>query len=186
MSHQIAATKEKSVPGTLATPLLQRMILEEAANMAQAGAVIHANPIQRCVSDLVTSSDEGISCIYEITPESVKVVDGNGPTLCCATHFNDAELVLLQRHETTVSEGRLSLMNALAAKTRAVPEDVIAMLRNYDNGLAHLKSGSSPTNEGTYQSMVFDVTGRRIFVSDGAQLPVSLTGKYREIILADG
>ena len=155
--------------------------------MAQAGAVIHANPIQRCVSDLVTSSDEGISCIYEITPESVKVVDGNGSTLCCcATHFNDAELVLLQRHETTVSEGRLSLMNALAAKTRAVPEEVIAMLRNYDNGLAHLKSGHSPTNEGTYQSMVFDVTGRRIFVSDGAQLPVSLTGKYREIILADG
>jgi predicted choloylglycine hydrolase len=186
MSHQIAATKEKNRPGTLATPLLQRMILEEAADMAQAGAVIHANPIQRCVSDLVTSSDEGISCIYEITPESVKVFRGDGPALCCATHFKDADLVGLHRHKTTVSEGRLSLMNSLAAKTRAVPGDLIAMLRNYDNGLAHQASGSSPTNEGTYQSMVFDVTGRRLFVSDGARLPVSLTGKYREIVLADG
>jgi hypothetical protein len=186
MSHQIAATRENSVPGTLATPLLQRMILEESANMAQAGAVIHANPIQRCVSDLVTSSDEGTSCVYEITPEAVKVTQANGPVLCCATHFKDAQLVGLHRHKTTVSEGRLSLMNALAAKIRPVPEDLIAMLRNYDNGLEHLTSGSSPTNEGTYQSIVFDVTGRRLFVSDGTRLPVSLTGKYREIVLADG
>jgi hypothetical protein len=186
MSHQIAATREKSVPGTLATPLLQRMILEESETMAGADAVIHANPIQRCVSDLITSSDEGISRVYEITPESVKVVEADGPALCCATHFKDAELAGLHRNKTTVSEGRLSLMNGLAAKTRAVPEELIAMLRNYDNGLAHMTSGSSPTNEGTYQSIVFDVTGRRLFVSDGAQLPVSLTGKYREIVLADG
>ena len=149
--------------------------------MAHAGAVIHANPVQRCVSDLVTSSAEGLSRVYEITPESVKVLDANSAYLCCATHFTDTELALLQRHETTTSESRLSLMNTLAAKTRAVPEEVIAMLKNYDNGLAHLKSGHSPTNEGTYQSMVFDVTGRRIFVSDGTELPVSLSGKYREI-----
>ena len=183
MSHQIAATREKSVPGTLATPLLQRMILEEATDLAHAGSVIHANPVQRCVSDLVTSSAEGLSRVYEITPESVKVFDANRSYLCCATHFTDTELALLQRHETTTSEGRLSLMNALAAGTRAIPEEVIAMLKNYDNGLAHLRSGHSPTNEGTYQSMVFDVTGRRIFVSDGTQLPVSLSGKYREILI---
>ncbi|HWY63484.1 MAG TPA: C45 family peptidase [Rhizomicrobium sp.] len=185
MSHQIAATREKSVPGTLATPLLQRMILEEATDMAHAEAVIQANPVQRCVSDLVTSRDEGLSCIYEITPEAVKRIPASGPSQCCATHFKDLELARLQRHKTTVSEGRLSLMTALAAKTRAIPAEVIAMLRNYDNGLAHLKSGSSPTNEGTYQSMVFDVTGGRVFVSDGTQLPVSLTGKYREIVLDD-
>jgi predicted choloylglycine hydrolase len=185
MSHQIAATREKSVPGTLATPLLQRMILEEATDMAHAEAVIQANPVQRCVSNLVTSRDEGLSCIYEITPEAVKRIAASGPSLCCATHFKDLELARLQRHETTVSEGRLSLMNALAAKTRAIPGEVIAMLRNYDNGLAHQKSGSSPSNEGTYQSMVFDVTGGRIFVSDGTRLPVSLTGKYREFVLDD-
>jgi hypothetical protein len=185
MSHQIAATREKSVPGTLATPLLQRMILEEATDMAHAGAVIHANPVQRCVSDLVTSSQEGLSCIYEITPEAVKLIPASGPSLCCATHFKDLELAQLQRHETTVSQGRLSLMNTLAAKTRAIPAEVIAMLRNYDNGLSHLTSGHSPTNEGTYQSMVFDVTGGRIFVSDGTQLPVSLSGNYREILLDD-
>src|SRR5581483_8282830 len=80
MSHQIAATRERSVPGALATTLLQRMILEEAGIMAEADSVIRANPIQRCISDLVTSSAEGISRIYEITPESVKVIDASGPS----------------------------------------------------------------------------------------------------------
>jgi predicted choloylglycine hydrolase len=183
MSHQIAATKEKSVPGTLATPLLQRMILEEASNMEGADTIIRGNPVQRCISNLLTSSEEGISRVYEITPESIKVIDTEGPFLCCATHFQDLELTNLQRYKTTVSEARLALMNALAMATRAVPDQVIAMLKNYDNGLEHMKSGSSPTNEGTYQSMVFDVTRQRIFISDGTELPVSLTGKYREILL---
>lgn len=185
MSHQIAATKEKSVPGTLATPLLQRMILEEATDMAHAKSVIYANPVQRCISDLVTSSAECQSCVFEITPELVKEIPANGNTLCCATHFEDLELSSLKRYETTVSQQRLSLMNTLVAGLRAIPECLIEMLRNYDNGLSHRQSGSSPTNEGTYQSMVFDITGRRVFVSDGTELPVSLTGNYREIVLHD-
>lgn len=185
MSHQIGATKEKSVPGNLATTLLQRMILEEATDMASAEAIIHANPIQRCISDLVTSQAEGTSCVYEITPESIKTTRATGRFLCCATHFKDTELSLLQRHKTNISERRLALMNQLAAETQARPDEVIAILRNYDNGLTHQKSGFSPTNEGTYQSIVFDVSGNRVFVSDGVKLPVSLSGVYREIALDD-
>jgi predicted choloylglycine hydrolase len=185
MSHQIAATKEKSVPGNLATPLLQRMILEEAETMAEAEAVIHANPVQRCISDLVTSASEGTSAVLEITPESIKTTRAEGPFLCCATHFEDGDLARLQRDKTTISEGRLELMNKLAATTRPVPDEVIAILKNTDNGITHDKSGYSPTNEGTYQSIVFDVSGRRVLVSDGTELPVSLTGVYREILLDD-
>jgi hypothetical protein len=183
MSHQIAATKERSIPGTLATPLLQRMILEEGEDLESVDSIIRTNPVQRCISDLITSCAEGESRVYEITPDSIKVIPADGPTLCCATHFEDLELALLKRHETTVSEERLALMNALAKNTRAIPEEIVAMLKNYDNGLAHQSSGSSPTNEGTYQSIVFDVSGRRLFVSDGKSLPVSLTGRYREFAI---
>ena len=186
MSHQIAATKEKAVPGNLATPLLQRMILEQAADMAQAEQIIRANPTQRCISDLITSHTEGTSCVYEITPASIKATPANGRFLCCATHFEDKELSLLQRHETTVSQNRLALLNRLAAAARAVPGDVIAILRNCGNGLAHKTSGHSPTNEGTYQSMVFDVSGRRVLVSNGTRLPVSLSGDYQEFALDEG
>lgn len=185
MSHQIAATKEEAVPGNLATPLLQRMILEQATDMAHAESVIRANPVQRCISDLVTSDAEGTSCIYEITPASIKATRADRPFLCCATHFEDKELSLLQRHETTISQRRLALMNQLAAAAQPEPDKVIAILRNSDNGLAHKKSGCSPTNEGTYQSIVFDVSGGRIFVSNGARLPVSLTGAYEEFALDD-
>ena len=185
MSHQIGATKEESVPGNLATPLLQRMILEEATDMAHAELIIRANPVQRCISNLVTSSTEGTSCIYEITPASIKTTHTTGSYLCCATHFKDGELSLLLRDKPTISESRLALMNQLAAKTRPVPDEVIAILKNVDNGIAHRKSGYSPTNEGTYQSIVFDVSGRRVIVSNGTRLPVSLTGDYREFVLAD-
>jgi hypothetical protein len=185
MSHQIGASREQSVPGNLATPLLQRMILEEATDMSHADQVIRDNPVQRCISDLVTSSAERTSCVYEITPSSIKATPASDRFQCCATHFRDEELSRLQRHEPTVSEQRLTLMNALAMKTQAVPEQIIGILQNYDNGLAHSKSGYSPTNEGTYQSIVFDVGGRRLFVSDGTELPVSLTGTYREITLND-
>lgn len=185
MSHQIGATKEEAVPGNLATPLLQRMILEEATDMAHAESVIRANPVQRCISNLVTSSTEGTSRIYEITPASIRTTHAKGPYLCCATHFKDSELSLLQRDKATISESRLALMNQLAAKTRPIPDEVIAILKNSDNGIAHRKSGYSPTNEGTYQSIVFDVSGRRVIVSNGTRLPVSLSGDYREFVLGD-
>jgi predicted choloylglycine hydrolase len=186
MSHQIAATREESVPGNLATPLLQRMILEQATDMAQAEAVIRSNPVQRCISDLVTSDAEGTSCVYEITPASIKAIRANGRFLCCATHFKDREFSLLQRHKTTISENRLALMERLAAAARPVAQDVIAILRDCGNGLAHKTSGCSPTNEGTYQSIVFDVSGRRVLVSNGTRLPVSLTGTYEEFAVDDG
>jgi Acyl-coenzyme A:6-aminopenicillanic acid acyl-transferase len=185
MSHQIAATRERTVPGNLATTLLQRMILEEATDMASAERVIFDNPIQRCIADLVTSRAENASRIYEISPTSVKKTAASETYLCCATHFQDRELSLLQRYKTTISAGRLALMNALAAKIRAVPEEVIALLRNEDNGRAHVKSGRSPTNAGTYQSIVFDLVRRRLFVANGERLPVSLTGTYREIVIDD-
>jgi predicted choloylglycine hydrolase len=186
MSHQIAATREKPVAGNLATPLLQRMILEGAADMAQTESVIHANPVQRCISNLVTSAAEGRSCVYEITPASIRATRGSGPFLCCATHFKDSEFSLLHRRKTTISERRLELMNRLAAETRPLPDEVIAILGNCDNGVAHRTSGYSPANEGTYQSIVFDVSGGRLFVSDGTRLPVSRSGAFREIVLGDG
>jgi hypothetical protein len=185
MSHQIGATKEKSVAGNLATPLLQRMILEEAGDLAEADAVIRANPVQRCISNLVTSTADRASRVYEITPGSIRVSHSEAAFMCCATHFKDSELSLLQRRKSTISENRLALMNKLAAKTRPVAQEIFAILGNADNGLTHDKSGYSPANDGTYQSIVFDVTGHRLFVSDGTTLPVSLSGVYREIVLDD-
>jgi len=184
LSHQVAATKEEAVAGNLATTLLQRMLLEEAVDISHADSIIRTNPIQRCISNnMIVSSTDGESCIFEISPTSVKTLRGSAPYQCCVTHFRDEELSRLHRSTTTDSESRLLLMNSLAEKTKATPEDVITLLKNHDNGISHRGSGRSPTNGGTYQSLVFDIMGRRIFVADGQTLPVSLSGSYREISL---
>jgi hypothetical protein len=181
LSHQIGATKEKPVAGNLATTLLQRMLLEEAGNLAEAESITRANPVQRCISNLIVSASEGESCVFEISPTLVRSFARNGSYQCCVTHFEDAELGLLHRKAPEASKSRLKLMNSIAAKARATVSDLIALLKNCDNGISHKDSGRSPTNAGTYQSLVFDILKRRIFVADGLSLPVSLSGTYREI-----
>jgi GNAT superfamily N-acetyltransferase len=181
LSHQIAATKERAVSGNLATTLLQRVLLEESADIALAESITRSNPIQRCIGNMIVSSAEGECCIFEISPGAVKKLCRDTGYLCCVTHFQDEELAKLHRKNTMASEDRLALMNSLAKKAKATPEDVIAILKNSDNGIRFRDSGRSPTNEGTYQSMVFDIAGQRIFVADGRTLPVSHSGIYREI-----
>ncbi|HYM19284.1 MAG TPA: C45 family peptidase [Micropepsaceae bacterium] len=181
MSHQIGATKEKPVQGNLATTLLQRMLLEEAGDLAEAESITRANPVQRCISNLIVSTKERESCVFEISPTLVKIFPGTGSYQCCVTHFEDAELSPLHRKAPEASRSRLKLMNSIAAKARARVNDLIALLKNCDNGISHKDSGRSPTNAGTYQSLVFDILKRRIFVADGPSLPVSLSGTYREI-----
>lgn len=181
MSHQVAATKEDAVTGNLATTLLQRMLLEEATDMAHAESITRANPTQRCIANMVVSNSESESCIFEISPTAVKTLPMNGRHQCCATHFQDAELSSLHRKTPEASQSRLGFMNRLAEKTQATPDGVIDFLKDHANGISHRGSGRSPTNEGTYQSLVFDIARHRIFVADGTTLPVSLSGAYREI-----
>ena len=181
LSHQIGATKEEPVAGNLATTLLQRMLLEEATDIACAESITRANPIQRCISNMIVSSDEGASCVFEISPTLVKTSHKSGPYQCCVTHFQDEELSKLHRKTPEASQSRLRFMNFLAERKEATPKDLIAFLTNYDNGIGHKDSGRSPTNEGTYQSLVFDIMRHRIFIADGRTLPVSLWGVYREI-----
>ena len=67
--------------------------------------------------------------------------------------------------------------------------DQIPLIRGHggqstENGTGHDGSGFSPTNDGTYQSFVIDLTDRTLHLSDGRTLPVSLTGTYRSLSFA--
>ena len=181
LSHQIQATREASVPGNLATTLLQRMLLEGADSVTKAETITRENPVQRCITNMIVSHNERKSCIFEICPSAVGQIMQEGPFQCCVTHFRTPELAALHRKDSSASEKRLSLMNVLAERTAPVPSALMRFLRNYENGLSFRNTGSSPTNEGTLQSLIFDLKRRRIFYSDGEQLPVSLSGSYREL-----
>lgn len=118
LSHQVAATKEVSVPGNLATTLLQRMLLEGADSISEAESITRENPVQRCINNLIVSKSERKSCVFEICPTAVRKISQLGSFLCCVTHFRSQELAKLHRKDASESEKRLSLMNALAKKNR--------------------------------------------------------------------
>jgi hypothetical protein len=180
LSHQIVPTREKSIAGTLATPLLQRMLLEEAESLSSAETLTRQNPVQRCISNLIISGTEGRSCVFEIAPFAVSRMPQVGPFLSCVTHFRDKALAALHRKEPTASRTRLSLINRLAKKASPLPASVISILQNCENGIGFEGTGTSPTNEGTFQSFVIDLLRHRLFYADGKTLPVSLSGSYRE------
>jgi acyl-CoA:6-aminopenicillanic acid acyl transferase len=159
------------------------MLLEQATCLSHAEELIRANPIQRCVSNMIVSASEGASRIFEISPAAVKATAGSPVSQCCVTHFQDEELAKLHRRFPAESHRRLALMNRIATRTKPHPFAIIRLLRNCDNGTSHRNSGCSPTNDGTYQSLVLDLTNRKMFISDGTRLPVSLSGAYREVQL---
>jgi hypothetical protein len=59
--------------------------------------------------------------------------------------------------------------------------EFIEILKDHRNGMKYPDGRQSITNEGTYQSFIFDLTNKLIFMSNGDKQPVSLTGKYVKI-----
>jgi predicted choloylglycine hydrolase len=178
-SHQVLPTREPAASGGLASVLLPRLLLEQSTTVEDAGHIIHRNRIRRCLNVMVASATE--SHVYEISPGHIHVIRTNAHYLCCTTHFQHEDLHRLHRSSTEGSQQRLQLMNRLARDSVGTVEDAIVMLQSTENGTGHDGSGFSPTNDGTYQSFVIDLTDRTIYISDGKTLPVSLTGTYRAL-----
>lgn len=180
-SHQIIHAREMADGPKLATPLLMRMLLEEANDLAGAEALVRQNPTLRSLNVVVTAEKERESLVCEINPEQVNVISGEGAR-CCATHFASAAMCKLHDGPIDASQARLASMQDLAAENpQPNAPALIAMLQDHRNGMAHKTSGRSLTNDGTYQSFLFDLTHRRILVSNGLRRPVSLTGEFVEV-----
>ncbi len=80
------------------------------------------------------------------------------------------------------SQARLASMQALMTENRQPDATaLIGMLQDQRNGLAHKTSGRSLTNHGTFQSFLFDLTRRRIRISNGLKRPVSLNCEFIEV-----
>ena len=181
-SHQVLPTREEATPGGLASVLLPRLLLEHSGTVEDADDLIHRNRIRRCLNVMVVS--EAAAHVYEISPDHIHVIKTNEHYLCCTTHFQHDELHRLHRSSTKGSKQRLDLMNRLARDGDGTVADAITMLQSTENGTGHDGSGFSPTNDGTYQSFVIDLTDRTLHLSDGSTLPVSLTGTYRSLSFA--
>lgn len=185
-SHQILFVKEKAKADNLATPLLARILLENASNLKSGELLIRKNTINRSLNILLTSRKEKRSIIFEINPSRINLICSNGP-LCCTTHFESKEMKKLHNGPINASKIRLKSMRNLIGKYDHVSyKDFIGILQNHANGLKYKESGKSLTNEGTYQSFILDLTNDAVLISNGDVKPVSLNGKYIKLNVNHG
>jgi predicted choloylglycine hydrolase len=177
-SHQIIHVRETADGPRLATPLLMRMLLEQANDLAGAEALVRQNPTLRSLNVVVTSETERRAVVFEVNPAQVNALSEAGG-VCCATHFASTTMGKLHDGPIGTSQARQASMLAMMAENRQPDAPaLIGMLQDQRNGPAHRTSGRSLTNHGTFQSFLFDLTHRRILVSNGLKRPVSLSGEF--------
>jgi hypothetical protein len=180
-SHQIRYIDEEIKNDRLATPLLVRMMLENAKNLKSADKIARNNITTRALNIMVTSRKEEKSIILEIHPHMMNAICNKGHS-CCVTYYQSPHMQKLHNDSLELPQTRLMLMQELIDKHNHLSYDeLIEILKDHRNGLKYPQGKKSITNEGTIQSFIFDLTNKIIIMSNGDKRPVSLTGKYVKI-----
>lgn len=180
-SHEVSYGY-KSQNSSLATPLLMRMILENAETMQGAHNLVRQNLPQSPINLMITNQKGGLSRVYEITPSGFGFVDNDENHLCCTNHFSSEEMRHQQSQIRRNSEDRFSsLEDLLKSRKEVTVEDAVAILKDTRHGLRWNSATHSLTNKGTFQSFVFDIGERAIYISNGSKSPVSLNGEYVKV-----
>lgn len=189
-SHQVIPTADKATKIRLATPLLMRILLEETEKLKDAEKIIQNNITARSLNIILTSEKERKSVVFEIHPSKAYQINKEGNT-CCTTHFISEEMHKLHTHPAESSKIRLNAssiriksMYELISKYKTMSyKNLIKILKNHSNGLTFKHGAQSLTNDGTYQSFIFDLTNKIILISNGDTPPVSLTGEYVKFVV---
>ena len=185
-THQIISVKENAPGKRLASPLLARMILEQAGTGADAAVVIRDQPIVRSLNVMVISGSEQTSTVYELNPLAVNIIPQEGQFSCCATHFTGKDTACLHHGPIEASRVRLASLSGMLQNRGELSVPVATgILQDTRNGMQNDYSGYSMTNNGTYQSMVMDLAERVFYLSTGNSIPVSLSGRYARISVLD-
>lgn len=180
-SHQILNVAEQPQGARLASALLMRLLLEQADSLEAAAAIARRHPTMRSLNVMVISQREQRGIVLEVHPDQVHVCEPAGH-FGCTTHFESA--VMRPRHDGEIgpSQDRLATMAALIdAHPRPDAAALQQMLQDRRNGLRHRLSGCSLANAGTFQSFVFDLARRRVWVSNGRHRPVASHGEFVEL-----
>jgi isopenicillin-N N-acyltransferase like protein len=181
-SHETIRVMERKRSKNLATPLIVRMLLEKSENMKNANILIKRNIPRRSINLMVTSSKEKETRIYELNPSETNTIETKNNFLCCTTHFRGEKMKEYHKGSVKESMDRLESMQELVETHKSLSiKNAIKILQDTSNGIEYNNTGSSMASDGTFQSFVMDLTNRKIYISDGKENPVPLTGKYREI-----
>lgn len=187
-SHQMLYVRERKVVGNFATPLLVRLVLENAKSLSAVEKLVNKNITARSLNLLVSDLIRKDSCIIEIAPDKTNVIKNKGKNyLACTTHFQSSIMNSYHYHSIVPSIARLnSINNYLEGGAHIDISDIIKLLKDTTNGLKNDGSGYSLTNFGTFQSFIFDFYNNYLYINNADQIPVTGYGQYIKLKLWTG
>lgn len=184
-SHDSGNVNYKVVANNTSAASLVRIILEKAQNLDDVSKIAQSNFSYIPVNVLVASEQEHKFSILEAHPFDFSFTTVTKQSWAAvANHYQSDKM---QKYHKVIKKGSLDrlacLKENLSGKNNLSVQEAIDILKNHRNGLHRDKTGYSVTNIGTFQSFIFDVTKREIYISNGNRLPVPLSGDFIKIEL---
>lgn len=182
-SHDAGGVSTKIVKDNTSTACLVKMVLENAKNLTDVQKITKENLAYYPGIMIVASAQERKAFILEAHPLDFDFVPFDvHPYIFSANHYQS---VKMRRYHREIKRGSLDrltcLQGSLSGKTSLSVQEAIEILKDARNGVQRDTTGYSIANIGTFQSFVFDMRKKAIYISNGRKTPVSLYGSFIEI-----
>jgi predicted choloylglycine hydrolase len=186
-AHMVNSTKNHAnfSSGAVPTIISLKNVLRCTTNLSEAQAILEKNHISRSITILIGSCNENTSLIFEGHPIAKECIrEDKSRFTACTMHYRGSKTKPLQLHYDA-SMLRLNTMTKhLEVIENATYSHFIHILSDTSQGMDRLKSGGkSVANRGTFQSFIFYPLLHKVFISNGKELPISLSGQFVEINL---
>lgn len=181
-SHDAGGIYHKVVKNNTSTSCLVKIVLENSKNLADVHQIAQVNPAYYPVIIIVASTREHKAFILEAYPSDLNFTTEESSAIFSTNHYQSSKM---RRHHGIVKKGSLDRLSCLeeilSEKNSLSVQEAIETLKDHRNGIQRDTTGYSIANIGTFQSFVFDVMKRDIYISNGKKLPVSLYGSFVKI-----
>lgn len=182
-SHDVGDVYTKVLKNNISAASLVRVILEKANTIDDVSKIAQNNFVYIPCKMLIASERERKFSILEAYPSDFSFTTvANKPWITATNHYQSDKM---RQYHKTIRKGSLDriecLRQILSEKNNLSVQEAIEVLKDHRNGLRRDVTGYSVTNIGTFQSFVFNVAKREIYISNGNKLPVSLHGDFVKI-----
>lgn len=183
--HAMEDNKIKRHHQNIFTGILPRIVLERASTINHAEEIIKENLPNYPLNFLVAEFETKKICHFEIEKIGVERIDVNSKYASCTNNFIGKKMKRVNHVKLIGSKLRLKVLNLLLKDKKNVSVDeAIDILKDKRFGIKRIDEGTeSLSNDGTFISFVLDKKNNTIYVANGNETPVSLTGKYVKIKL---
>ena len=182
-SHDAGDVYTKVIENNASAAFLIRMVLEKAQNINDVSRIAQNNFSYLPCIILVASEQERKFSILEVYSSDFSLTTvTNRSWITVTNHYQSDKM---RQYHKAIKKGSMDriecLQQVLSGKNGLSVKEAIEVLKDHRNGLRRDVTGYSVTNIGTFQSFVFNMAKREIYISNGNKPPVSLHGDFVKI-----